>query len=381
LAPLLAIHPSGDIIVVVDSLNSNLVLIDLQMGKIIENLSGHSSQISSIGFDQTGQALWSSSWDGTIRIWNFLDPSSRVQILRHKAEVTCACIRPDGRELAAASVEGNIYFWSLVDQDEADPGEGKLLRIIETRSDLSPIARKGSSLIGTEGSISNISYSLDGSILFVLGSFPFIALYDSEFGIFLKRIELTSKKSTKQENLGLNLKISCDGQTLSVLTNSSIYLFKSQKSNFHFDPMNLDIETTPLEVSKMLGQGLYGKALSLAFQLNIEDLSLKVWNDIPLEIVESIISLASPKVYENTLILLSRNFQNISRIEAILQWVYVIIKCHGIKIKESQNLHLKGALKSLGKYIQDYYVEVRDNSYSFFNLISYFEFFKLNPEN
>ena len=380
LAPLLAIHPSGDILVVVDSLSLNLVIIDLQIGKIIENLSGHTSQISSIGFDSIGRILWSSSWDGSLRIWNFLDPSSKVKVLKHKTEITHACIRPDGREIAAATIEGNISFWSLVDHDESDPTEGKLLRVIETRSDLSPTVRKGSSLVGVEGMISSISFSLDGAILYAVGAFPFIALYDSEFRIFLKRINLTSKKPNQQDHFGLNFGISCEAQTISVLTSSSIYIFKSQKSSFYFDPFNLDIDATPQKVLELLDQGYYGKALSLSFQLNIGDLTLKVWDNIPLESVESIISLASPGLCEDILILLSRNFQNNPRIEAVLLWVYLILKYHGIKIKENRDMPLKGALKILGKYLQDYYIEMRDNSYSLFNLSRFLEFRKLKHD-
>lgn len=368
LAPVLAVDPAGEVIVVADSESWDLLVIDLQMSKIIDRLTGHSGPISGLGFDPTGQRLWSSSWDKTVRVWHLFSSSGRVRVWSHQTEVVSACIRPDGRELAAATLDGRISIWSMVDEDEADPTGGTLLRTMEAKSDLSSRIRKGSSLMGAEGIIRHVEYSLDGFSLFAVGDFGFVAVFDAESKILLRKLPLSSVRTDKEEDLSKVLvarkavlaRISCNGSQLAVLSDSGILVFEPRSSDLKFDPVDLEPDVTPDAVLRLAQEGSFGRALALSFRLNMHPLCMHVWNSIPLELIGSIVAQSTPRVYERLLQLMAKQSHSFERLEAILRWTKAILQTHGLKLKETPNTETLAAVKVLGKVLGDYFKELRN---------------------
>ena len=59
----------------------------------------------------------SGSWDKTCRVWDVFDSKGNIETLTHSHDVLAIAFRPDGRQLAAATLEGSIHLW---DPEEAE---------------------------------------------------------------------------------------------------------------------------------------------------------------------------------------------------------------------------------------------------------------------
>jgi len=81
--------------------------------KYVRNiLRGHVHGILSVEFSPDGRLLISGSSDGTVRIWNIRDGSSRI--FHHSTSFICALrFSPDGRFVAGGSLNADLYLWEL----------------------------------------------------------------------------------------------------------------------------------------------------------------------------------------------------------------------------------------------------------------------------
>ena len=110
---------------------------DAQTGQLLRVLLGHSGPVSSVSFSPDGLQIVTGSFDGTVRIWDpdladderivlqALDDENgdQLQVLRgHEGSVTTVCYSPNGRHLASSSWDGSVRVW--------DAGNGKQLRVI-----------------------------------------------------------------------------------------------------------------------------------------------------------------------------------------------------------------------------------------------------------
>jgi WD40 repeat protein len=63
-----------------------------------------------------------------VRTWDVYDSKSQLEVLQHSHDVLALAWRPDGRQLAAATLDGQIYLWA--------PADGVLEGVIEGRRDI-----------------------------------------------------------------------------------------------------------------------------------------------------------------------------------------------------------------------------------------------------
>ena len=78
----------------------------------INDLSGHSSGISSLKFDNQGSYLATGSFDGSIQLWDFNNLNNLPLILNdHQSHVWSIMFSPDGNYLFAGCENGNIKIW------------------------------------------------------------------------------------------------------------------------------------------------------------------------------------------------------------------------------------------------------------------------------
>ncbi|CAG8485733.1 12339_t:CDS:10 [Ambispora leptoticha] len=99
-------------------LDNNLRFWDVRSGKDIKELTGiHLGQITSVAVSPDGSKVMTNSRDNTIKLVD-LRTYEVVQTLhadgyKNGTNWSRACYSPDGRYVAAGSIDGTIYYWNL----------------------------------------------------------------------------------------------------------------------------------------------------------------------------------------------------------------------------------------------------------------------------
>ena len=79
----------------------------------IVTYDGHSSNVTSVGFEKNGTWMYSSSEDGTVKIWDLRAPGPQREF-EHKASVNHVALHPfNQHELISGDQQGNIRVWDL----------------------------------------------------------------------------------------------------------------------------------------------------------------------------------------------------------------------------------------------------------------------------
>lgn len=112
---------------------------DLASRRILRTLTGHRSEIYSLVFSLDGKEIVSGSGDRTSRIWNIEDGSLKKELIiddvrinentgqPREAGVTSVAVSPDGKLLAAGSLDHVVRIWELA--------TGKLLEKLRGHKD------------------------------------------------------------------------------------------------------------------------------------------------------------------------------------------------------------------------------------------------------
>ncbi|KAG9880756.1 periodic tryptophan protein-like protein 2, partial [Aureobasidium melanogenum] len=109
----IAVDPSGEV-VAAGSLDSfDIHIWSVQTGQLLDKLSGHEGPVSTLAFAPNGGALVSGSWDHTVRIWSIFARTQTSEPLQLQADVLCVTVRPDSKQIAVSTLDGQLTFWSL----------------------------------------------------------------------------------------------------------------------------------------------------------------------------------------------------------------------------------------------------------------------------
>lgn len=116
----------------------------------------------------------SSSWDKTVRLWNVFEGKDAVETFLHTHDVLTVVYRPDSKQLACSTLDGNIHFW--------DPINGSLMYTIEGRRDIAGgrlmTDRRSAANSSSGKCFTTLCYSADGSYILAAGSSKYICMYD-----------------------------------------------------------------------------------------------------------------------------------------------------------------------------------------------------------
>jgi periodic tryptophan protein 2 len=159
----------------------------VQTGQLLDQLSGHEGPVSSLAFAPNGGTIISGSWDHTVRLWSVFGRTQTSEPLHLQADVLCVAFRPDSKQLAVSTLDGQLTFWSA--------SEATQVAELDARRDASggrrlTDRRTAANVAGTK-SFNHITYSGDGACLLAGGNSKYICLYDVQSGVLLKKFTVS----------------------------------------------------------------------------------------------------------------------------------------------------------------------------------------------
>ena len=164
----LAVDLSGDLVASGASDIYEVFLWSVQTGHLLEVISGHEGPIACLAFNPSpnsgGSQLVTASWDKTLKVWDALNVSSaNTETIEILSDATTLAFRPDGLQVAVATMNGQITFFH--------PTTGQQTGSIEGKGDLA-IGRSDADLVTpkkAQAFFTAMSYSSDGQFILAGG--------------------------------------------------------------------------------------------------------------------------------------------------------------------------------------------------------------------
>lgn len=415
----IAVDPSGEV-VCAGSLDSFDILIwSVQTGQLLDQLSGHEGPVSSLAFAPSGGIFVSGSWDHTVRIWNVFGRTQASESLQLQADVLHVAFRPDSKQIAVSTLDGQLTFWSV---SEASQEAG-----IDARRDVSggrklSDRRSAANVAGTK-TFNGIAYSTDGSCVIAGGNSKYICLYDVQSGVLVKKytasvnlaIEgtqefLNSRNLTEAGPAGLideqgeasdledridrtlpgadrgdpsvrrtppairvvALAFSPTGRSFCAASTEGLLVY-SLDNALQFDPFDLDIDITPVNTLTAITEKDYARALVMAFRLNEAPLIRRVYEAIPITDVALIVK-SLPTVYLGRLLrFVAKTTDESPHLEFNLRWIEALLSAHGPYLKDRSAMfaaELRTVQKAIARIHADLARLADENLYTLDYLLS-----------
>ncbi|KAI9032276.1 quinon protein alcohol dehydrogenase-like superfamily [Hyaloraphidium curvatum] len=386
----LAVDPSGEIVCAGSADTFEIFVWSVQTGRLVEVLAGHEGPVWCLAFDPSGSGrLYSGSWDKTVRVWDIFSRSGTVESLGHQSDVLAIAVRPDGKELAVSTLDGQVTLW--------DPAEASQTGTIEGRKDLQA-GRKSSDRTTAANAaagkhFTSLCYSADGTCLLAGGNAKNVCIYDLGSRVMLKRFRVSSNLSLDGMLEKLNSKNLAQGVPLDMIDDVSDdedledrmdqslpgvqrgdrsvrktrpeirvsevrfaptgrawaaaategLLVYSLDEVADFDPFDLELEITPAAIAEAAGQREYLRALVMAFRLGERSTQSTVYHALPVNEVPLLCRDMPVKYLGRTLELVSWELNSSPRLEFHLTWVNSLLRYHGFWLKD----HASGFLSTL----------------------------------
>jgi WD40 repeat protein len=108
------------------STDNTLKVWDLDTGRALRTLEGHSASVHGVAVAADGKWAVSASWDNTLKVWD-LDSGRALRTLEgHSSFVDGVAVAPDGKRAVSASYDKTLKVWDLE--------SGRALRTLEGHS-------------------------------------------------------------------------------------------------------------------------------------------------------------------------------------------------------------------------------------------------------
>lgn len=76
-------------------------------------MTGHSHFVSDLDISQDSRFALSSSWDGTIRLWNLKTAETRKTLTGHDKDCLTVAFSPDNRQIASGAMDKGLKIWNI----------------------------------------------------------------------------------------------------------------------------------------------------------------------------------------------------------------------------------------------------------------------------
>ncbi|MPC13856.1 Periodic tryptophan protein 2 [Portunus trituberculatus] len=294
---------SGELVASGSQDSHDIYLWSLQTGRLLEVLAGHQGPVSSVQFSsQPGSTLMvSTGWDGTVKVWDAISNTTSKESIGLSSDGLCVCIRPDGKQIAVATMDGQITMFN--------PSTGQQEGNITGRNDLGAGRADADKITAKKNlqakSFTSICYSSDGKCLLAGGQGKNVCIYSIDDELLIKKFEVTQNRSfdamddiinrRKMAENGINLslieerdnnnekvaiklpgtrqgdmslrafrpevRVSCltfspTGRSWAASTTEGLLVY-SLDNNWLFDPLDLDFSNTPSAIKQKLKEKDY----------------------------------------------------------------------------------------------------------------------------
>jgi periodic tryptophan protein 2 len=392
----LAVDPSGEVICAGSIDSFDIHIWSVQTGQLLDRLSGHEGPVSSLAFAPDGGMLISGSWDHTVRLWSIFARTQTSEPLQLMADVLCVAFRPDSKQIAVTTLDGQLTFWSVSEATQQSGVDGR--RDVSGGRKMSD-RRTAANVAGTK-SFSAVKYSADGTCVLAGGNSKYMCMYDVQSGVLVKRFTvsvnlsldgtqefLNSKLLTEAGPRGLideqgeasdledrrdstlpgaqkgegsrktrpqvrvpGVAFSPTGRAFCAASTEGLLIY-SLDTVFQFDPFDLDITVTPASTLATLQNKEYLKALVMAFRLNERSLIRRVYEATPVSDISLVIK-ELPTVYLGRLLrFVALQADESPHLEFNLMWIEGLLSKHGRWMKDNRG-QLESELRSVEKAVR-----------------------------
>eukprot|EP01038_Epipyxis_sp_PR26KG_P014178 gene14178-19024_t len=382
----LAVDVSGEVICAGALDPFNIYVWSLQTGRLLDVLAGHEGPIACLDFSNQNGILASGSWDGTCKLWDVYK-NNCVETLEHGCDVLAVAFRPDSKEIATASTNGNITFW--------DVENGSQLSIIEGRRDISGGRLTTDTMTSINSAKSkyfnSLSYTADGSCILAGGRSKFCCIYAIATGVLIKKFQLSHNRSlegildelhsgrivdgVEVENLNIEnsdddspnqtnsnhpgagksnlndgsrttrpevatsaLCFSPTGREWAVASTQGLQVFSLDDAML-FAPTDLDIAITPQAIENSFNREEYGLAINMALHLGERELIKKAFDSVPMDSIELVVKSVDPRMMKDALKFIAEELVYSRHIEYYLRWCWEMLRIFG-NVLQSNSLSM-----------------------------------------